>query len=1111
MKKSWETLVTRWTSLTARERCATNALILIVVGYIAHYLVFTIAQPFYIEDCAITFSYARNLVHGEGLVPFPGGERVEGYSNPLWMFLIAAFLGVKVPVWTSSKLLGAALGVLTMILSWAICRRARGGRNDAVNLIPPFLLAASTQFVVWNSSGLENSLFCLLLTAAMYRTIKEGTDGGKPWSALLFFLLSITRPEGIAYVAVGIMARFIFALRQGRIIRTMLVWLLAFTLPFALYQWWHYDYFAWPFPNTYYAKLGEGSRFKPFGWTVRGWKYLNGYMLEYWVAWATPFLFLAAAGLKRWRAAVGIFLLAGFTVLVLWNGKADFLTDVAFWKPIQREWVDIRVWWIFASAVLLGLLTLGRPGWRALSMTWAMYCSVFLLIIYTGGDWMDAYRWVNMLVVPQFILLAIGFGELADRLPHVRLRLKTVLFLPGKLTAWLRKRSTANSETPGPADPQRIQPTWMNRLKSLSPPLPGTFLLLATVALALPNSWRSYHFATHPETGVRDVRRRVEYMSWVQKRLHLDHVQLLDVDMGAHLWYSGWEIMDVAGLVEIPLGHHNYEKKFIKEHIFEFNHPDFIHSHGGWSRRTKINNFPEFKKTYFEIPGYPAGRRSLHLGNYVRKDHWVSQGYDGPSVPRIKFQGALTLHGWLLPSDIVPVGGKFFLQTWFEGENRKKGVRVLVFLTDGEKVLTVEETAPGYDWYLPRDWKRNEIIFTGYDIPIPKDLPEGDYQVGLVLLDQKSGKVLRPISQLAPTPPSEQDQADDPTTRESPAGVEATSSLEDRIPKEKDRRLIEQIRRKTHPRNDSRQDPTRGQRDLSSLQAGQDTTIAVSDEFTYMRGEYLLPGATLHVVSRGRATKEAHADLDLALDLAQTGACDEAWSTWWDARRHLIRNIRWQNENAPAMEKAVTECLARRATAIDDPYEKAQVLIQARILNDHRNELLLSLTRPLAAQLESEGDQAMEEEDWESAFTALRTAVKLDPRLSHARRKAEYCRDKRLNIKGVGSRSFLDSFKSRKKNKSIKKNPPSKTNKEPRQKGATPKSPAKPSAEANPEPRPEDNGSQPGSDHPAPNGAALRGPIPTGPRALTELPKVDFEPTNPEDPKSGATPGPSAD
>lgn len=44
-----------------------------------------------IDDAYISFQYARQFFSGNGLV-FNVGERVEGYTNFLWIVLIAPFL-----------------------------------------------------------------------------------------------------------------------------------------------------------------------------------------------------------------------------------------------------------------------------------------------------------------------------------------------------------------------------------------------------------------------------------------------------------------------------------------------------------------------------------------------------------------------------------------------------------------------------------------------------------------------------------------------------------------------------------------------------------------------------------------------------------------------------------------------------------------------------------------------------------------------------------------------------------------------------------------------------------------------------------------------------------
>jgi hypothetical protein len=47
-----------------------------------------------IDDAGISFVYARNLASGHGLVSQPGLPPVEGFSNPLWVFMMAPFYAV---------------------------------------------------------------------------------------------------------------------------------------------------------------------------------------------------------------------------------------------------------------------------------------------------------------------------------------------------------------------------------------------------------------------------------------------------------------------------------------------------------------------------------------------------------------------------------------------------------------------------------------------------------------------------------------------------------------------------------------------------------------------------------------------------------------------------------------------------------------------------------------------------------------------------------------------------------------------------------------------------------------------------------------------------------
>ncbi|MCB9763020.1 MAG: hypothetical protein H6739_24685 [Alphaproteobacteria bacterium] len=697
----FEWLRTWWFDLTQRQRVHYSVLALLMVGSVAHFLVFAV---YYIEDAGISFAYARNFVDGEGWVTFPGGERVEGFSNPLWTWLIALAYAIGIPPWTSSKVMGALFGALCIPLSYFIARRCRPGADDHAALLPPFFLAASSTAAIWHASGLENGLFSVLLAAGMLQVLREAERPERfPWSAVLFLGLALTRPEGILYAAMGGFTRLLLAVRDRRLVGPILRWLVVFWAPFLVYHAWRYNYFAWEWPNTYYAKLSGEDRFQLWKWNTRGWRYLRNYMSAFGFAFILPVFALGLTTLRDWRRWLVVGLTALGAVLYLWDGRAgipaDFDPDWLNW--LQRRWDNARVLFTLSAVATVSLATLIRRGGIARLQVVLMTAAGVFFILYSGNDWMAQWRFLSYIVVPGFVLLGLGVAELLACLPV--------------------------SEERG-------------RLR-------GVVTAVVLVAVGAPNIWNSAWSAPEPETSVSDVYKRVRYMTWVQRRLHLDRVVLFDVDMGAHMYYSGWRIIDVAGLVDVPMARHSYEKTFIKEYVLNEGRPTFAHMHGGWASKVKIFSHPEFKRDYLEIPGYPAGRRALHVGNHIRRDLFIKDAYSGPPTREHRFTGGVTLEGWDVPAPEVPVEGELYIELWLRAGFRKSDFRVLVVLDDGKGHVHAAALPPGYDWYNPTEWKRSEHIHNRYTFALPGSLPEGRYHLGVVLLDVETGEVLRPLAQ----------------------------------------------------------------------------------------------------------------------------------------------------------------------------------------------------------------------------------------------------------------------------------------------------------------------------------------------------------------------------
>lgn len=238
---------------------------------------------FLTDDAFISFRYARNLSHGFGLVFNPGGERVEGYSNFLWVLILAALDRVGLAPERAANVLSIAMTVaLWAIVAWFAWRTHRSPRLSWAILVPAVCFAATRSLAVWASSGLETRMFELLVIGGLVRLILEteaaagGSTPRRPIAPLLFALACLTRPDGVllAASAFGVTALFLVARGRAAVLRFVLGW-----IPFALvvggqFAFRRVYYHEW-FPNTYYAKA-EGLQ-----WWDSGVRYLSAFALEY--------------------------------------------------------------------------------------------------------------------------------------------------------------------------------------------------------------------------------------------------------------------------------------------------------------------------------------------------------------------------------------------------------------------------------------------------------------------------------------------------------------------------------------------------------------------------------------------------------------------------------------------------------------------------------------------------------------------------------------------------------------------------------------------------------------------------------------------------------------
>jgi hypothetical protein len=313
--------------------------LLAVVGAVASWALMRV-WAFTIDDAGISYAYAKHIAEGMGPVATPGGPRVEGYSNPLWVFLLVPFhwLGVAIPV--AAKALGAALFALALIAGGATVALADGRRARVFGAAEAtFALgcALCLELVVWVPAGLENALFAAALLAMVYLDARESADGGRlPLSGLAAFALSITRPEGVMYAAPLVLLKLAGVLRRREPARQALGAVASFIGLLVVYHALHYLVFRQLVPNTYFAKP-PGRSFE------KGYAYLATTARESGVVYVLPL------------AALGLWGRARSKLLLVWSALAGVLFAVyagGDWMPHGR----------FLSLFAPSLLALGALG-----------------------------------------------------------------------------------------------------------------------------------------------------------------------------------------------------------------------------------------------------------------------------------------------------------------------------------------------------------------------------------------------------------------------------------------------------------------------------------------------------------------------------------------------------------------------------------------------------------------------------------------------------------------------------------------------------------------------------------------------------------------------------
>lgn len=326
----------------------------VVLGFIlltAAYYKLAAGISFIQDDAFTSLRYAENFVNGKGLV-FNEGERVEGYTNFLWVILISTVnflaLDLALDLPSISQFLSAFFGVLLLPAVYFLSKKILLGRfqEGSTAAVISFAVLAmflfSTPFIYWSVSGMETSLFVLLALLSIYFFLDYDNASKRNLFAVVSVLNSFVRPEGLFFffllAAFRVLKNYLdseeFKLSKkikSSFDKPLINTLIIYSIPVAAHFIFRLIYYGYPFPNTFYAKTEFTIAF-----LERGWKYYIDFLeayLVYGIIYLPPLI-----QLLRFKTNYKENVLLGFslvyTLMIIFIG-GDVLPIHRFFLPVM--------------------------------------------------------------------------------------------------------------------------------------------------------------------------------------------------------------------------------------------------------------------------------------------------------------------------------------------------------------------------------------------------------------------------------------------------------------------------------------------------------------------------------------------------------------------------------------------------------------------------------------------------------------------------------------------------------------------------------------------------------------------------------------------------------
>jgi arabinofuranosyltransferase len=205
------------------------------------------------EDSYIAWRAMDNLVHGRGF-RWNLYDRVQVYTNPLWVLIVSVFYALTREVYfTVLALQLACTGAVLWVLYKYVARQYLGAAVGCA------LLLGSRSFIDYSTSGLENPLNHLIVAIMVGLFLYSPLDERLFKRLCLLAALGLVSRLDMAMLVLPPVAYvFVSLLRNGQAKLLRLLGLgLLWSLPIWFWEAFALLYYGFPFPNTFYAKVTD--------------------------------------------------------------------------------------------------------------------------------------------------------------------------------------------------------------------------------------------------------------------------------------------------------------------------------------------------------------------------------------------------------------------------------------------------------------------------------------------------------------------------------------------------------------------------------------------------------------------------------------------------------------------------------------------------------------------------------------------------------------------------------------------------------------------------------------------------------------------------------------